>query len=129
MSETHPELPFAEDFSARVLAAADLRIARRRRLRWAAAAASVLVLGGTLTVWAIWRNVPGPADHVVPAMIAATGGEDEDFSARQAQTEPLDFMFPDAAPLARFSERYSGSYGGTRTEAVFTGDLEDDTGS
>jgi hypothetical protein len=89
------ELPFSPDFAARVLRAADA-VTRRRR----AAAAAVFLLAGGVLAASLLRPASAPprAWPDTDLEIAATDG---------LETEPVDYMFPDAAPLAQFSERYS----------------------
>jgi hypothetical protein len=103
-------LPFPEDFAARVLAAADRLAVRRSRARWAGAALAVSIVAVVMAL-APWRTAPVAP---LPSSSASPVIADADLDAialasaeRDAQTEPLDFMFPDAAPLARFSRGYA----------------------
>ena len=104
------DLPFPDNFAARVLAAADRVAVRRGRARWAGVAVAVSIVAALMGL-APWRTgpVPPPAPSSTSPVVA-----DADLDAialasaeRDAQTEPLDFMFPDAAPLARFSRGYA----------------------
>jgi hypothetical protein len=50
--------------------------------------------------------------------------------AESAQTEPLDYMFPEAAPLAQFADQYSGAVSGAtaaRQNILFAGETEQDS--
>jgi hypothetical protein len=89
------ELEFREDFTTRVFDAVDAT-RRRARVRWAAAG-SVLVIVGAAAVFIQPRAPQAP--RAVPVAVASTA----------AAYEPVDYMFPDATALLRFSEAYSGS--------------------
>jgi hypothetical protein len=113
--ETQDEgLPFRPDFAARVLDRADDIVARRRSTRWTVGSGAV---AAALVVFVMWRAQPSPDPEPVPQQIA--GSEMSTlYAARVAEMGPLDFLFPDAAPLARFSQRYAGSGDATGDEAV-----------
>jgi hypothetical protein len=101
------QFSFRPDFAARVLDAADSIVERRRRTRLMAATISAAVVAGVVTMgmWKIWMS-PAPDTQRIPRQIASIGREDVPF-AQSAQMGPLDFLFPDAASLAQFSEQYS----------------------
>jgi hypothetical protein len=111
------ELPFHADFAARVLEMADGLSLRRRRARRAALATAVLLLAGAGTFAAL-RSVPArtQAADGTPHLVA---GFD---TAPDAQTEPTDTMFPEAADLAQFSDEYAGA----DDQALFAEDEEDE---
>ncbi|HWA90638.1 MAG TPA: hypothetical protein VG889_11420 [Rhizomicrobium sp.] len=92
------ELPFSADFTARVLKAADAAVARRRLFRAGAAMAFVLA-GGIVAAGLLRPAAPPQAWAEADLEIAATD---------DLQTEPVDYMFPDAAALSQFSQAYSG---------------------
>lgn len=108
------ELPFDADFAERVLDTADAISLRRRR---AVLAAAVLLLAGAGTLGAL-RSVPAraPAADGTPHLV--TGFD----TAYDAQTEPTDTMFPEAADLAQFSDEYAGA----DDQALFAEDEEDE---
>ena len=114
------DLPFRSDFAARVLNTADAIVARRRRTRWAAA--SVAVAAG-LAAYAMWPVQPEPGTGRIPQEIASL---DVSPGSRISQMEPLDFLFPSAAPLARFSDDYTGDGDVAEDDLVFFPDAEDD---
>jgi hypothetical protein len=120
------ELPFRADFAARVLDAADAAVTRRRRYARGAAVAALVVLAGAVTLGmrpGVSPNVP----RKIPAAAFARAGTPS--LARDAQLEPLDYMFPDAASLARFFDNYADAYGGVASDSiVFSSDAENDAG-
>jgi hypothetical protein len=118
---THEELPFADGFAARVFETAGRIAARRRRRGWIAVAA--VLAAGAVALRAGTGTAPTP-EAAAPAILAAAG-PGPDAYGRAAATDPLDYMFPDAAPLARFSEQYASAYGGAAgNDAPFAGDAE-----
>ena len=96
---------FGPDFAARVLQAADIAVARRRGFRRTAAgaAAAALMLTGVVA----WTSLSGTPDEVrlgrEPAYVIASTTP----AASNGQSDPLAYMFPDAAPVARFATQYS----------------------
>ena len=103
---THEDLPFRSDFAGRVLATADIVAARRRKVRMVAASASAAIVTGAamLGTWQMWMvRTPGP--ERLPREIASVDRVDLSYQPR-TQTTLMDFMFPDAAPLTEFSDRY-----------------------
>jgi hypothetical protein len=128
MTDPHEkELPFRADFAARVLQVADATVRRRQTIRFAAATVAATVVVGILSV-GIWQRsqsvVPGVR---IPRQIASIDTRDMSFS-QVRQTSPLDFMFPEAASLAQFSEQYSDDDSGDTIEddAVFFPDTPAD---
>jgi hypothetical protein len=127
LEETRDEGPtFSPDFAARVLAEADAIAVRRRRSRWIAGLASAAAIVCGLAAVEMWRVpvVPFGAERI-PTQISGIGVE-EMYSARGAQMEPMDFMFPEAAPLARFMDRYGAGSDTIEDDAVFFPDAADD---
>jgi len=126
--EKHDEaLLFRPDFAARVLNAADTIAVRRRNLRWTAAAAFTPVLAGA-AFFAAWqmRAVTAASEGRVVLEVASAGpGALTTF--RSAQMGPLDFLFPDAGPLERFSDLYGESNNTLENDAVFFPDAADDS--
>ena len=120
-------LPFRPDFAARVLDKVDAIVVRRRRTRGAFAAASVVVIAG-LVAFSMWPAGPAPSSgsERIPRQVAGNG-LGENYFARSAQMEPLDYMFPDAAPLAQFLDQYGGSDSAAEDDAVFFPDAKDVT--
>lgn len=106
------ELEFRDDFTARVFQAADAVKRRRARVRWAAAACMVAI-AGVAAVSAQRRDAPRPVTHE-PVALARVG------SMRDAQAEPIDYMFPEAQALIRFSNAYSGN-GVPENEGILPG--------
>ena len=102
-----PEVNFSPDFAQRVLAAADVVSERRRAwgmtvLAGAGAAALAAVL---LTLPA--THAPAPSAAIPVAPVASI---DEFASADAAGLrDPLQWMFPDAQPVARFAVQYSNA--------------------
>ncbi|MBV8978549.1 MAG: hypothetical protein JO261_11110 [Alphaproteobacteria bacterium] len=117
-NETVDALVFREDFAARVFAAADAATARRERVLKGAVGAMVLGLGA-LMLDLQWGAVPQQSRTVEVASNPPTS------AAPNAQTEPLDYMFPDAADLTQFSQSYSGAYdtGTSSDDELFTDEL------
>jgi hypothetical protein len=119
--EMHVEdLPFESDFAARVLDRADAIVARRRRTRWAIA--PVAVAAG-FAAYTMWQMRPVPDAGRIPQEIASL---DAGAGSRISQMEPLDLLFPSAAPLARFSDDYAGGGDVTEDDLVYFPDPEQD---
>ncbi len=119
-------LPFRSDFAVRVLDAADAISARRRKIRASVAVSSAVSIA-FLVAFGVWRMSSAPSSGVgqIPKQVAGIGLEDTPI-ARSAQMGPLDYMFPDAAPLARFSDQYGGGENALEDDAVFFPDAMDD---
>ena len=121
-----PDEPhLSADFAARVLHQVDKVRTRRRRVQFAMAAAA-----GALLVALIVGPRPAPTPtREVPGTIAANSGSGTDVLAdaewgllsgdststpgQDAGADALGYLFPDAAPLARFVDEYSAATDGT----------------
>jgi hypothetical protein len=103
MSALEPR--FRPDFAACVLAEADAAIARRREVRRAvtAAAAVSLVLIGTIS----WASLTGRPSEVRRRPETGSVAAAISLPSSGEQTDALAYMFPDAAPVARFATEYS----------------------
>jgi hypothetical protein len=107
MSASREDLPFRPDFAARVVGEAGRIATRRRRIARAGVISAVSVVTGAFAfgVWSITESpVPLPVEN---SPIMARADVDETAFPQAGQTEPLDYMFPDATPLAQFADRYS----------------------
>ena len=119
-------LPFRSDFAVRVLDAADAISARRSKMRVAAVVSSAVVVAFLVT-FGMWRmsSIPSSGVGRIPKQVAGIDLGDMS-TVRSAQMGPLDYMFPDAAPLARFSDQYGGGEDALEDDAVFFPDATDD---
>ena len=116
------ELSFSPEFAARVITQADA-IRRRRRAAgygtFTVLVASVVVTAGVF--------LSAPERRVAPAPVVMSAGNPRiDISPRTA-TDPLQFLVPDAGPVAQFASTYSDRvYGRQREpgELLFARDLE-----
>ncbi|HTK79191.1 MAG TPA: hypothetical protein VL286_01995 [Rhizomicrobium sp.] len=113
--KSRDDLPFRRDFAARVLQEADRISARRRRVAGAGVLAAVAAVTGAFA-FGIWSMVTA-REPMPPMNSPAVANADAETIASldSAQTEPLDYMFPDAAPLAQFADRYSTAATGGAT--------------
>jgi hypothetical protein len=96
---------FGADFAARVLNEADRILAKRRRHRWAGLAG----IAGAGLAFLLWANFPIVRPDA-PRTVAMQRFDDlprEALTGQTDQPEALDYLFPDAAPVARFAEQYS----------------------
>ena len=106
------------DFAERVLARADVLVARQRRIRRIGGG---IVAAGFVSVAVIsWTAVSGmmqsPARHSGSAVIVAS---DSTELAQADDNDALSDLFPDAAPVARFATEYSAAADDTDT-ALFS---------
>lgn len=116
------------DFAARVLLRADRTMARRRRIRRSiagVAGACVLAIAASLGMRGTQPAVPAPPSPVASNI---SGGELLTAS-RIDQGDALGYMFPDAAPLARFDSTYSAAISGAGDDDALALNSEDDSGS
>jgi hypothetical protein len=118
----HGELAFSRDFAGRIIARADA-IRRRRRVAGLAGIASLAIAIGTAGIFLVApARQPAPA----PTLVATTNDVFE--PSRNAKTDPLQFLFPDAAPVAQFADNYSEmAYGREQGagELLFADDTKD----
>ena len=101
------ELPFRPDFAARVLEEADHAIARRERLAHMGVLAAVVALTSVFGIWSTLE--PQAPQTAAPAVIATNTQTMSGAFAKSAQTEPLNYMFPEATSLADLSDQYSNA--------------------
>jgi hypothetical protein len=107
------DLSFRPDFASRVLDEADRVSARRERVMRASVLAAAFAVTGAFGVWSVVRSrAPAPA---APSLTVASAQTMSGAVAQSAQTEPLDYMFPEATPLAQFADEYSGAVSNTTT--------------
>jgi hypothetical protein len=129
MSDQTPsvELQFSSDFASRVLNEADA-IARRRR-QWQISALSLAAAGvAVAAVWSVpsFRNaapVPAPARSQVMASGALSWPDEA------GQADPMQWIFPDAQPVAQFANGYSDAMTGNaarRQQVLFGENVEQD---
>lgn len=118
------------DFAARVLDRADAIRARRRRMQIATAAAAgallVALIAGPRVAPTPTREIPGAATassgsgaDFLADFNAERGSSSGDFTSASGRAEDADaltYLFPDAAPLARFADEYSGAAHGMEIE-------------
>jgi hypothetical protein len=124
--------PFSDDFAARVLLATDKAMARQRRIHVTTAAMVTSVLT-ILAVAAPWRGAPSiPSVRPAPSQVVASMEPDAislTSTAGDTQTEPLDYMFPDAEPLSQFSSQYVNTTAAEQDNDIFSDDTEEAGGS
>jgi hypothetical protein len=104
---SHAELPFSPDFAARVLEAADHAVARRERLAHLGVLAAVVALTSAFGIWSTLE--PQAPQAEASFAIAANAQTLSGAFAQSAQTEPLNYMFPEATSLADLSDQYSNA--------------------
>jgi hypothetical protein len=127
-SRGEPQL--SSDFAARVIRRADRVVARQRQARHAIAATAVVVIAIAATYSGLHVS---PAPKVPPPAAATDSFADADagWLSASGQTEDadaLDYLFPDAAPMASFADQYAAaSYDdGTDSDSQ---DAESDSGT
>ena len=117
------EFAFSPDFAMRVMTGAD---SIRRRRRFAGYGTVTLLVASAVTAGVL---LTAPARHVAPApVIASVRTERMDVSVNR-QTDPLQFLFPDAEPVVQFADDYwTANYGRERRagEFLFTTEAEQD---
>ena len=120
------DLPFSDDFTARVLDTAGTIARRRRQARGAVVAGAVLLLAGAGTLGAL-RGVrlSMPVADSGPHLVTSF----DTVASDDTQTEPTEYLFPEAADLTRFSQNYSGtSSSGDDDQVLFADDVEGSEG-
>jgi hypothetical protein len=123
--QIHEALRFRADFASRVLDEADRVAARRQRVLSAGVLAAAVAVTGAAGLWSMLAP-RATAPVVTFAMNTQSASQ---AVAESALTEPLDYMFPEAAPLAQFTDDYSGGVIGrttTRRNILFAGDTGQD---
>jgi hypothetical protein len=121
----HEALPFRADFASRVLAEADRVGVRRQRILSAGVLGAAVVVTGAFGIW----SMLAPRATAPVVAFAMTTQSASQAVAESAQTEPLDYMFPEAAPLAQFTDDYSGGVIGRTTirrNILFAGETGQD---
>jgi hypothetical protein len=121
------DLPFSEDFTARVLDTAGTIARRRRTARGAVAACAVLLLAGAGMLGALRGIRPDmPVADSGPHLVTSF----DTVAADDTQTEPTDYLFPEAADLTQFSQNYAGaSTTSDDDQVLFADDVEDEGSS
>lgn len=118
------ELRFHPDFAMRVLDEADTIVRRRHNWRMAGVATAAVV-----AAFGLWTLQPssGPAPDRASLHTPVTR-TDELASARiEGQSDPLQWMFPDARPVAQFADTYSDAMTGDvarRQRQLFAEDID-----
>ncbi|HEY4113672.1 MAG TPA: hypothetical protein VGM17_06370 [Rhizomicrobium sp.] len=127
--DNRERLPFRDDFAVRVLLAADQAVVRRRNLQWAAAGVAASLVTAVMIV-APWRAVPSGAAvrQTTPVAETSLTADLTAFASTSDQTDPLAYMFPDAAPLSRFSRQYGDAQDG-QDSGILAEDSEEADGS
>ena len=131
-NEASTELRFSPGFAARVLEEADRIVARRRRVAHTSVLVAVAATTGVVA-FAVW-NMVGSRDSMPMLNPPAVANTDIEAMAspEAGQTEPLDYMFPDATPLAQFADRYSSAASGgaaARQNMLFAEETGEDNGT
>jgi len=104
---SHAELPFSPDFAARVLEEADHVVAKRERLAHLGVLAAVVALTSAFGIWSVVE--PQAPQAGASSIVAANAQTMSGAFAQSAQTEPLNYMFPEATSLADLSDQYSNA--------------------
>lgn len=109
------EAPLSAGFATRVLRKADVEIARRRNRRIVVGSVGVLAIAIISTGTALFstRMAPPPRE----AVVAEASNLEGPAARADDRTDPLDYLLPDAAPLAQFAVQYSDA-----TDGVVAGD-------
>lgn len=101
------------DFAERVLARADVLVARRTRIRRVIAGGAVLSFATIAAIsWAAMSGAWQPAQKSAPQSVALSSMPAR---VQSSEPDPLSDLFPDAAPVARFAAEYSDAPEGTDT--------------
>jgi hypothetical protein len=94
------------DFAERVLERADLLIARRTLIGRAIAGVAVPAFASVAILsWMAMHDVPQPPHRRAASDQVALADAPADIQSDE--TDALDDLFPDAAPVARFAAQYS----------------------
>jgi hypothetical protein len=100
-----PEVAFRPDFASRVLSEADAIVRRRRWQQGAAVATATVALVG-LGLWDLQPSREDAPRIAAPVTQIASNIELPAADAA-AQSDPLQWMFPDAEPVAQFADTYA----------------------
>jgi hypothetical protein len=126
------DLPFGDDFTWRVLDTADTIARRRRQTRRVVLSGAVLLLAGAGTLSALRGVRPSmPVADNAPHLVTSF----DTVASDDTQTEPTEYLFPEAADLTQFSRNYAGidadedtsTTGDADDQVIFT-DAEENTG-
>ncbi len=121
------ELSFSPDFASRVLNEANRVALRRRRIVRASALSAAFAVTGAFGLWSVTGSrAPMRVD---PATVATSTDAEPVTLAQSAQSEPLDYMFPEATPLAELADQYASETAGgvtARRDMLFAGDTGQD---
>jgi len=123
------DLHFSPGFAARVVDEVDSVATRQRKFWQVASSATAIVLAGAAVTGIFgWPSRQRPAAPVnTPVVVSIDVGATA--STSNYPTDPVDYMFPDARTLARFSDDYSGVTGVTaRQNILFADDMSDPAG-
>jgi hypothetical protein len=101
--QSSDELHFSPDFATQVLAQAEAVAGRRRKLR--NAGITVAATGAAIAV--LWSIPSSREVSPRPAAVAQIADADEFAFAGEGGSDPLQWMFPDARPVAQFADQYS----------------------
>jgi hypothetical protein len=119
------DLHFSGNFAQRVLDTAGTIARRRRQTRGVAAACAVLLLASAGTLGALRGIRPDmPVADSGPHLVTSF----DTVASEDTQTEPTDYLFPEAADLTQFSQNYAGT-SGDDDQVLFADDAEDEGGS
>ena len=118
------DVPFRADFAARVVDQATRIVRRRRWLAVTSSMAAVAVLAAGLWDMRVSRNLPRRPS--MPATQTASAAE-FNWPVEMERPDPMQWMFPDARPVARFANRYFDSMlgGATRRQQMLFADDSD----
>ena len=121
------DLPFGDDFAQRVLDTADTIARRRRQTRRVVLSGAVLLLAGAGTLGALRGIRPSmPVADTGPHLVTSF----DTVASEDTQTEPTEYLFPEAADLTQFSRNYSGvSTSSDDDQMLFADDGEDEGGA
>lgn len=105
-------LHFSADFAARVVAKADAILRRRRRVAVAMSSFGALAILAA-SLWSIQVS-RAPTAQPAPSGVQIVGARQFTWP-ESGQPDPMQWMFPDAQPVAQFASTYSESMmGGAR---------------
>ena len=120
------EVQFRSGFAARVLMRADAVARRRYGLR----AAGVAVVSGMIVAAGVWSLQP--LRHVTPTpapVVQAANTSEFSWIDEAGQSDPMQWIFPDARPVAQFAEQYADMTmgGAQRRQQMLFADASDES--